>query len=113
MTAAAKFGIVREPDDLARLRKAARELPTDQLPDFIGELESIKAIAWSRLTAPASNPQPHDELVDVAAAAERLGVSQTFLYHHAQDYPFTRRQGRKLLFSALGIDKYIRDTKKA
>jgi len=90
-----------------QLFKAARELPAEELPDFIGRLESAKAVAWARLMAPASEPQEHDELLSVEVAAERLGISKDYLYRHHSQYPFTRRQGRKLLFSALGIEKYI------
>jgi hypothetical protein len=81
-------------------------LPAEELPDFIGELESIKALAWARLTAPAS-AQEHDKLLDVEAAASRLGVSLDYLYRHSSQYSFTRRQGRKLLFSAQGIERHI------
>jgi hypothetical protein len=97
---------------LADLLKVARELPADELPQFIGELESVRATSWQRLNAPAP-AQDHDKLLDVEVAASRLGVSKDFLYRHAQSYPFTRRQGRKLLFSARGIDKHIWDTTKA
>lgn len=85
----------------------ARELPAEELPDFIGRLESAKAIAYSRLMAP-SVPQEHDELLSVEVAAERLGVSKDYLYRHSQEYPFTRRQGRKLLFLSSGVEKHIR-----
>src|SRR6266852_9146742 len=111
MATAAKLGIVPAQDGLqsalARCRDAARDLPAEDLPDLIGQLEAAKATAWARLTAPTSAPLEHDELLDVEAAAERLGVSRDYLYRHSQEYAFTRRQGRKLLFSALGIDKHI------
>jgi hypothetical protein len=90
--------------------KAARDVPTEDLPVLIGQLEAAKATAWARLTAP-SPAQGHDELVDVMEAARRLGVSTDYVYRHSQEYPFTRRQGRKLLFSALGIEKHFRNTK--
>lgn len=93
------------------LAKAARELPVEELPDFIGRLESIKATAWARLIAPASAPQEHDELLPAEVAAERLGISKDYLYRHHADYSFTRRQGRKLLFSAQGIEKHIRQNR--
>jgi hypothetical protein len=109
---APKLGIVAAVGGLkpalACCRDAAREVPPEELPDLIGQLESIKATAWARLTAPTPTPQEHDELLDVATAAERLGVSSDYLYRHSREYPFTRRQGRKLLFSALGIERYIR-----
>jgi hypothetical protein len=91
--------------------EAARNLPVEQLPDFIGELESIKAVAWARLIAPAHASQEHDELLDVDAASRRLGVSRDYLYRRHTRLPFARREGRRLLFSALGIDKYIRQQK--
>jgi hypothetical protein len=108
-TAIAKFGIAQtgQADELERLRNVARELPPVELPDFIGRLESIKATAWARLTMPVRS-QEHDELIDVETAALRLGVSRDYLYRHSQEYPFTRRQGRKLLFSAQGIERHIR-----
>lgn len=107
---AAKLGIVQagQLDELGRLRKAVRELPAEELPNFIGELEAIKAVAWARLASPGAMQQEHDELLDVDRAAERLGVSKDYLYRHHRQFPFARRQGRKLLFSALGIDKHIR-----
>ncbi len=94
-----------KPDDILQ---TARELPVEELPDLIGQLEAAKATAWARLIVPANGPQ-HDELLDVEAAAARLGISQDYLYRHHSQYPFTRRQGRKLLFSALGIEKHIQN----
>jgi excisionase family DNA binding protein len=110
MATAPKLGIVAPQGDLLeRLRAVARDLPAEELPDLIGQLESVKAAAWARLSSPAAaQSQSHDELLSVEVAAERLGVSRDYLYRHAQDYPFTRRQGRKLLFSAHGIEKHIR-----
>jgi len=109
VSASPKLGIVPPQGDLLeRLRNVARELPAGELPEFIGALEGVKATAWARLTAPALATQEHDELLVVEAAAERLGISRDYLYRHSQEYPFTRRQGRKLLFSALGIERHIR-----
>ncbi len=94
-----------KPEDIL---KAARELPGEDLPGLIGQLEAAKATAWARLMAPAPAQTDHDELLNVSEAARRLGVSEDYLYSHHKGYPFTRRQGRKLLFSALGIDKHIK-----
>jgi hypothetical protein len=109
MATAAKLGIVAPQGDLLeRLRTVAREIPAEELPELIGQLEAVKATAWARLSAPAPAMDSHDELLSVEVAAERLGVSKDYLYRHSQEYAFTRRQGRKLLFSALGIEKHIR-----
>jgi len=93
------------PEDILQ---AARELPAEELPGLIGRLEAAKATAWARLTVPASKAEQHDELLNVTEAARRLGIGKDYLYRHASDYSFTRREGRKLLFSAAGIDRHIR-----
>jgi predicted DNA-binding transcriptional regulator AlpA len=84
----------------------AKNLPLDDLPHFLGELESIRLIAFARLVAPASQAQP-DSLLNVEQASARLACSQDFLYRNHKRLPFTRRIGSKLLFSSNGIDKYI------
>jgi hypothetical protein len=93
---------------LEALLDVARTAPPDELPRLLGDLEEIRATAMARLITPAVDLQ-RDELIDVHTAAQRLGVSGDYLYHHHGEYPFTRRQGRKLLFSSLGIDAYIRE----
>ena len=88
---------------------AARALPREQLPEFLGSLEQIRVTALARLSAPAPQQQAQpDELLDVAEAARRLGVSTQYLYRHHSRFPFIRRMGRALRFSAAGIEDYIR-----
>jgi predicted DNA-binding transcriptional regulator AlpA len=89
---------------LDSLPRIARE----HLPELYGELELVRATVWQRLSAPAAAPVSHDELLDVAQASERLGCSRDYLYRHHHKFPFTRRMGRKLVFSSLEIDRYIK-----
>jgi len=97
--------------DLDHLFAALDELPADQLPEMIGALETAKARAWARLTAPpavASSPTQGDATVDVDEAARLLGMSPTWVYRHAETLPFTRRVGRRALrFSVAGIRRYL------
>jgi excisionase family DNA binding protein len=93
-------------NELQLLLKSVRDLPADELPELIGDLERVKAAAWARLATPTL--QEHDELLNVQGAARRLGVSTDYLYRHHAKLPFARREGRRLLFSSLDIDKYIR-----
>ena len=96
-------------NDLQLVLRAATELPAGELPRLIGELEEIRVTAMARLIGPApAQPQQHDELLDTAQAAHRLGISKDFLYRNHRDFSFTRRVGRRLLFSSAGIEKYIR-----
>jgi predicted DNA-binding transcriptional regulator AlpA len=95
--------------ELQLVLMSAKELPAGELPRLLGELEEIRATAMARLTAPAvAQLQQHDELLDTAEAAHRLGISKDFLYRNHRDFSFTRRVGRRLLFSSVGIEKYIR-----
>lgn len=85
----------------------AKQLQPEELPRFIGQLEEIRVTALARLTAPIAPAAP-ERLIDVDEASERLGVSKDYLYRHADEYSFTRRQGRKLLFSSVDIDQHIK-----
>lgn len=89
------------------LRKV-NEIPIDDLPTLLGELEQVRYTAIARLIEP-TNPSPPepDRLMPVEQAASRLGVSKDFLYRHADEYPFTRRIGSSLRFSSVGIDRFI------
>jgi hypothetical protein len=86
---------------------AARSLPPEELPGFLGAVEEVRCTAMARLTAPTA-AQRADELLAIKAAAERFGVSVDFLYRNHSRFPFVRRIGRTLRFSSLGIDEYIR-----
>jgi hypothetical protein len=86
---------------------AAQTLAPGELPRLLGELEEIRATALARLAAPLPQLQSHDMLLDVEQAASRLGVSRDYLYRNHAKFTFTRRIGKRLLFSSLGIDRHI------
>jgi|ERR1700687_1267187 len=88
------------------LDTAARTLPAEALPDFLASLEKVRVLAFARLIAPAPVPGT-DELLGIEEASRRLGISKAYIYRHSGQFPFTRRIGRKLVFSSLGIDRYI------
>lgn len=89
-----------------RLLALARDLPVEALPSFLGELETVRVTALVRFSFPQI--EPRDQLLEVGEAAARLSVSPAYLYRNSRRLPFTRRVGRKLLFSALGLDAYLR-----
>jgi excisionase family DNA binding protein len=95
-------------EEIQSVLQLAQDLAPDQLPRFLGDLEMARSAAFARLivsrTAPASDP---DRLVAIDEASRRLGVSDDYLYRHSEELPFTRRMGRKLLFSSKGIEKYV------
>jgi predicted DNA-binding transcriptional regulator AlpA len=84
----------------------ARNLPTDSLAEFLGQIEIIRITAFARLTSPTL--ETNDHLLNVEEASKRLNVSEDWLYRHHEQLPFTRRQGRKLLFSSNGINQSLK-----
>jgi hypothetical protein len=72
----------------------------------------VQSALTARAVALALAPLPPaggDELLDVGAAATKLGVSISYLYRHARNLPFTVRVGRGVRFSANGVERYIRE----
>jgi excisionase family DNA binding protein len=94
--------------ELQFVLRMAREIPADELPCLMGEIDQIRYTALARLTSPArSLSSEPDRLISIAEAATRLSVSEDYLYRNSKRLPFTRRMGRKLLFSSSGIDTHI------
>ena len=92
--------------ELQNVLASLSHMAPNEVPELLGELEVVRATALLKMTAP--NPaEQHDELLSVREAAARLGVSTDYLYRHAASLGFTRRLGRKLLFSSRGIDTYL------
>ncbi len=81
-------------------------MPAEALPDFLASLEKVRVLAFARLVAPAPALRI-DELVGIEEASRRLNISKSYLYRHWGQFPFARHIGRKLVFSSLGIDRYI------
>jgi len=96
--------------DLEKHLRTVRELssvePVAELPRLFAALEEIRTSALIRITKPAQ-PPIEDRLMDVRDAAELLGVAPAYLYRNRAKFPFIRRMGKRLLFSAAGIQRYI------
>jgi predicted DNA-binding transcriptional regulator AlpA len=52
---------------------------------------------------------PTEALLDVEAAANRLGVSTSWLYRRAARLPFTVRIGGRFRFDPRGLARYVAD----
>lgn len=86
----------------------------EELPEFIGQLEALKAQAYARLHSPApvKPDPPADRLLTVQDAAEMLAVRPRWIYDNSDKLPFTHRLGAKTLrFSEQGIMRYLERTK--
>jgi hypothetical protein len=84
--------------------------PQEDLPALITVLSAKAAAAAARiLSAPRVGDVDHkgpDGNVPVHDAARRLGVSPDWLYKNAHRLPFALRIGRRLLFSARGLERW-------
>lgn len=102
--------------ELAANPGRVEDLPEDNLPDLLAELERLRARIWSELARPripsSHNPgeaaETGDRLLDAQDVAELLDVAPRYVYDHADDWPFTRRLSpRKLRFSERGLYRWL------
>ena len=77
-----------------------------EIPALLGALEQVRAMAWVRLSAPQAAAQAptrpssrKDRLLSVPDAAELLGVSERWVYDHADELGGQRLSARCLRFS--------------
>jgi predicted DNA-binding transcriptional regulator AlpA len=104
-------------DAAALLNDSARieSVPVSMIPALLAQFAAVQCTLAARLVfAAQQSPSPAgaDELLDVNEAAARLGVSPDWLRHRStgtKTLPFVVRLGRNVRFSALGIDKYIKN----
>lgn len=103
--------------ELAADPDRAEDLPRDDLPAVLSELEALRARLQLRLVRtparrnggdPGGEPDTGDRLLDAEAVAERLDVDERYVYDHADGWPFTRRiSPRKLRFSERGLYRWL------
>jgi predicted DNA-binding transcriptional regulator AlpA len=100
-------------DEVASNPERVTALPAGTLQGLLCRCLTVQAALFGALVATAAQASTGptteaDRLLDVDAAAQRLGMSKDWLYHHAHQLPFAVRQGRLLRFSTAGIARYIR-----
>lgn len=100
-TASARFSAL-----LQAAEKVGVDISSEEIPAALGMLEQVRARLTFRALS-ASRP-PADRLLSVAEAADLLGIAEDTLYRRSGSYPFTVREGRRVRFSRLGIERYIR-----
>jgi excisionase family DNA binding protein len=96
----------------AELDRAIAEAAPDERPALALALAArLGALAAGMATAApnrTSSHQPKDENLSVEEAARRLGLSKDWIYRNAVKLPFAVRIGRRLLFSADGLERWNR-----
>ncbi len=101
-----------QPGIFDQLDEAIRVAPPEERPGLVVALAARLAQLGAGLAAPTSSgngrPAEADENLSTKQAARRLGMSADYLYRHADKLPFTVKIGRRVLFSARGLEKWNR-----
>jgi predicted DNA-binding transcriptional regulator AlpA len=98
----------------AQLRALADRVDTLEPAQVVGELERLRFTLWQSVTAPSpSNRSPASDspsrALDVEDVMARTGMSKAWLYREARAgrLPFARRIGRRLVFDADGLERWL------
>jgi hypothetical protein len=103
----------KTPELIESLLAEIQNAPSGELPSIRGELARLEAVLMMRLTTPQQfTDVPHDDdagdrLIDVKAAAEKIGMSVRFMYKHASEYG-GEKHGGALRFSAKRLERIIK-----
>jgi predicted DNA-binding transcriptional regulator AlpA len=102
---------VTQPEVMVELDRLIADARPEDLPRLVGRLVEAEERARLRLRtaaphAPENGQGEADENLSAVEAARRLGLSRDYLYRHADKLPFTVRIGRRLLFSARGLETW-------
>ncbi len=102
---------------LAPLDQAIQEGTPEELARLLGGLVQREELTRLRLRsgAPSSadgggrtDGREADENLDAAEAARRLGISRDWLYKNRDRLPFAVKLGRRVVFSARGLERWNR-----
>src|SRR5258706_505556 len=88
----------------ARSCRAPRACP----PNSRGRADTAPTAAASADNGGRMAEQDHDENLNAAEAARRLGISRDWLYKNRGRLPFAVRLGRRVVFSARGLERWNR-----
>jgi predicted DNA-binding transcriptional regulator AlpA len=97
-------------DIVSSIENKISDADFEECAAIIGAVERVKALAYGKMMNRTPIPPIQgDRLLTVAEAAEKLCMTEDYLYRTAKKLPFTVRTGRKQLrFSLAGIERYIK-----
>jgi excisionase family DNA binding protein len=97
----------KSDDALEALERILEATPAEAIPALIAALSARLAAAAAEGLRPQAgrelSPEP-DKNLSIEEAARRLGISKDFLYR--TKLPFKVRIGRRVLFSARGLERW-------
>ena len=88
-------------------------VPSEAIPALRGKLAELDTLLLGRLLSggngKAKTQGDGDHLLGAKQTAARLGMSLDYVYKNASEFPFAVKQGRRLLFSESGLERYLQD----
>ena len=87
--------------DAEEARKAIAEVAAAQ-----STLAALQCVLLGRSAAAPPTHVSADENMSVAETARRTGMSRSYLYKNADSLTFTVRIGKRVLFSARGLERW-------
>ncbi len=99
---------------MSELEKIVINVPTDNIPMLIGELERLKAMVWARMmlsqnrdgqASPSSGHQ--GRWLTPAQAAKIFAVSERWFYRHKKRLPHSQPSRKVLLFPEESLRRWF------
>ncbi len=97
---------------LPEVERLVDEIPRDEAPALLGDLERLRARLWMRLNeaqiSPTRAPKRPDRLLSVDEAAKVLGMKPRWVRDHADEIGAkVRLPGKVLRFSERKLERWI------
>ena len=93
---------------LGSLDNLIAQAPPEDRPGLIVALAARLAQLGAGLVKLAPTSEDANTNLSAVEAARRLGLSKDWLYRNAATLPFALRIGRRVVFNAVGLEKWTR-----
>lgn len=102
---------------IQQLSQAIPQVERKECPAIIGNLEQLKALAWSRMTAAqtaSGTPAqvPGERWLSAKEVAERFHVTDKWLYKHKKNMPHSQPTRKTLRFPEGPIQRWFASRKR-
>ncbi len=98
---------------LQSLEDHLAQLPVEDLPALLGDLERLKAQAWAKLAcnhtkaSHPSTPLENGHYLTVSEVVQRFNVTARWLYRHKKRLPHSQPSRKVLLFPEAAIRRWF------
>jgi hypothetical protein len=91
------------------------DIPIGAIPDILGKLETLRMKLWMRLnnrpnvsaSTPAAPQSIAEQAVSLKAAADMMGMSEKYLYHHWRRFSCAFKEGGRIKFLKNQLQRYM------